>query len=252
MKAKKKVLFAALFFALVAAYLTYQFLGNMKETENIKTDMTILVAKTDLSPGKTITGGDIDAIDVGEDSYIPISALTEKSEIIGKIARDRIIEGEIFAKERLVSGDENELAFMVPQGKRALAVNLDQFSGVGDLIRPNDYVDIYITAYEKTIETANSKLYMPETSILLLQDIQILAVSKGIRNTGEEDRTEIPTGYAVTVAITAEEGEKLVLGEEMGSIKMALRPFGDDSIYLTPGVVRDDLVTDKGKISIPK
>jgi hypothetical protein len=33
---------------------------------------------------------------------------------------------------------------------------------------------------------------------------------------------------------------------------MALRPFGDDSIYLTPGVVRDDLVTDKGKILIPK
>jgi len=56
----------------------------------------------------------------------------------------------------------------------------------------------------------------------------------------------------VTVAVSAEEGEKLVLGEEMGSIKLALRPFGDDSVYFTPGVVRNDLVTDKGKIVIPR
>ena len=252
MKTKKKILLAAVFFALLTAYLTYQFLGTMQKTEKAKSDKTILVAKVDLMPGQKIMGGDIDAIEVVEDSYIPVSALTDKAEIIGKIAKDKILSGETFVKDRLIGGDENELAFIVPDGKRALAVNIDEFSGVGDLIRPNDYVDIYITAYEKTIETANAKLYMPETSILLLQDIQVLAVSKTIRSTGEEDRTEIPKGYAVTVAITAEEGEKLVLGEEMGSIKMALRPFGDDSIYFTPGVVRDDLVTDKGKIVIPK
>ncbi|HKL10301.1 MAG TPA: Flp pilus assembly protein CpaB [Clostridia bacterium] len=252
MKAKKKILLAALIFAIAAAYLTYQFLGSIKTTDAVKNEKTILVAKRTLMPGSKISGTDIDSMDVGEDSYIPASALMDRNEIVGKITKERILEGEIFAGERMIENDEDELAFMVPVGKRAISVNIDQFSGVGDLIRPNDYVDIYITAYEKTIETASTKIYMPETSILLLQDIQVLAVSKQIMNVEGEERKEIPNSYAVTVAVSAEEGEKLVLGEEMGSIKLALRPFGDDSVYFTPGVVRNDLVTDKGKIVIPK
>jgi len=252
MKAKKKILLAALLFAIAAAYLTYQFLGSVNTSESPKNEKTILVAKKALMPGSKISVSDIDSMEVGEDSYIPASALIDRNEIVGKVTKERILEGEIFVKERMIKSDENELAFMVPTGKRAISVNIDQFSGVGDLIRPNDYVDIYITAYEKTIETASSKIYMPETSILLLQDIQVLAVSKEILNVEGEERKEIPNNYAVTVAVSAEEGEKLVLGEEMGSIKLALRPFGDDSEYFTPGVVRNDLVTDKGKIVIPK
>jgi len=182
MKAKKKILLAALFFAIAAAYLTYQFLGDIRTTDAARAEKTILVAKKTLMPGSKISGADIESMDVGEDSYIPASALTDRNEIVGMTTKERILEGEIFARERMIGNDENELAFMVPAGKRAISVNTDQFSGVGDLIRPNDYVDIYITAYEKTIETASSKIYMPETSILLLQDIQVLAVSKEILN----------------------------------------------------------------------
>ena len=252
MKTKKKILLAALFFAVLSAYLIYQFLGGMDETQETKAERIIFIAKTDLAPGSEISNADVEKMEISIDAYVPGSALSDMKEIVGKTAKDRIVEGEIFVEERLVDDDEKDLTFFVPQNKRAISVNTDEFSGVGDMIKPNDHVDIYITAYEKSIETANSKIYMPETSILLLQNIQVLAVSKEKLRTDEDEREEIPNNYAVTVAVTAEEGEKLVLGEEMGSIKFALRPFGDDSICFTPGVVRDDLVTDKGKISIPR
>ena len=60
MKAKKKILLAALFFAIAAAYLTYQFLGDIRTTDAARAEKTILVAKKTLMPGSKISGADIE------------------------------------------------------------------------------------------------------------------------------------------------------------------------------------------------
>lgn len=252
MKTKTKILLAALLFAALSAYLTHQFLEGLRQEKRVRETRILFVAERKLLPGESVTKRDVAEREVPEDSYLPEGFIDKPDQIIGRHVKKPIMKGEVFMEDRLLGKDEKALAYLVPKGKRAVSVAIDEFSGVGDLLRPEDRVDVYVTAYEKTVETAGSKLYLPETSILLLQDLQVLAVSKEFMRQEGDAREETPKAYAVTLAVSPEEGERLVLGEEMGSLKLALRPFNDDSIQFTPGVVRDDLVTDKGKIVIPK
>lgn len=84
---------------------------------------------------------------------------------------------------------------------------------------------------------------------MILQNILVLGMGQ-LQDVPEEPRTELPK--TVTLAVTLQEAERLALGEEMGVLKMALRRVGDHDIVLTQGVIREDLVTDRGKVVLPK
>lgn len=245
----KKIFVLALIISIITAYLTYDYLRSLQGNTVIEMK-TILVAAQDILPGEEIKESMIVELEVNKDSYSE-EGINNKNELIKKTAREKIFQGETIPSQRLIQEGENSIPFLIPDGKRAISIAIDEFSGVADLIKPNDFVDVYVTVEEKTIETKDSKIVYPQTSILLLQNIQVMAVSKQIIKQ-EKDRSDVPTKYAVTLAVSAQEGEKLILGEEMGNIKLALRGVGDDSIHLTPGMVREDLVTDKGKVVIYK
>ncbi len=246
----KKILIIAIFISFITAYLAYDYLDNIQEGSITIETKNIPVASRDILPGEMISPKMIVEIEVPENDF-SYKGIKNIDELVGKIAKEKIIEGESIPNERLLQDGEKHLPFLIPEGKRAISIAIDEFSGVADLIKPNDFVDIYVTVEEKVIDMKDSKIVHPKTSILLLQNIQIVAVSKEVLKK-EDERKDIPAKYAVTVAVKPSEGEKLVLGEEMGHIKLALRGIGDDSIHYTPGVVREDLVTEKGKVIIYK
>ncbi len=246
----KKILIFAMIISFITAYLAYDYLNNIQQGSAVKETATIPVASRDILPGETISENMITEIKVPESDLLNMG-IRNIGDISGKIAKEKIIKGESIPDERLLQDGETHLPFLIPEGKRAISIAIDEFSGVADLIKPNDFVDIYVTVEEKVIDMKDSKIVHPKTSILLLQNIQVIAVSKEVLKKKNE-REDVPEEYAVTVAVKPSDGEKLVLGEEMGNIKLALRGIGDDSIHYTPGVIREDLVTEKGKVVIYK
>lgn len=245
----KKIFILALIISIITAYLTYGYLKSLQKDTKIKTK-NILVAAQDIQPGQKISINMIKDLEVNQDSYIK-EGINNKSELVNQIVREKIYKGETIPQKRLIKEGELHLPFLIPEGKRAISIVIDEFSGVADLIQPNDFVDIYVTVEENNIDTNDSVIVYPQTSILLLQNIQVMAISKQTIKK-EEQRIDTPSKYAVTLAVSASDGEKMILGEEIGNIKLALRGVGDDSIHLTPGVVRQDLVTEKGKVVLYK
>ncbi len=245
----KKIFFFAIIVSLITAYLAYDYLNKLQQGSSVMKTKTMLIASQDIMPGEKISKNMITDIEVPEESYSPMG-IHNINELTEKVAKEKILKGEIIPHERLLQEGETQLPFLIPDGKRALSLAIDEFSGVADLVKPNDFIDIYITVEEEIIDMQDSKIVHPKTSILLLQNIQVMAISKEVMKS--EDEREVPAKYAVTVAVDPSDGEKLVLGEEMGNIKIALRGIGDESIYFTPGVVREDLVTEKGQVVIYK
>ena len=246
----KKIFIFALIISLVTAYLAYDYLNKVQQGSAQIETKKILVASRDILPGEKISKNMITDIEVPKDSYSTVG-IHNINDLTEKVAKEKILKGEVIPDKRLLQEGETQLPFLLPDGKRGISIAIDEFSGVADLIKPNDFVDIYVTVEEKVIDMRDSKIVHPKTSILLLQNIQVMAISKEVIKS-EEERMEVPQKYAVTVAVAPSDGEKLVLGEEMGNIKLALRGVGDDSIYFTPGMVREDLVTEKGKVVIYK
>lgn len=245
----KKILLAAIIISLITAYFTFLFLRNLQQSGTVISETkTILVASRDILPGEIITDSMLEEIDVNKDSYIE-QGISNKNDLMNKSVREKIFKGETIPFERLVQEGETSLPFLIPEGKRAVSLAVDEFNGVADLIQPDDFVDVYVTVDEKAIDMNNQKIVYPQITTLLLQNIQVMAISKKVEKS-EDSRTDVPSKYAVTLAVSAIDGEKLILAEEMGKIKLALRRVKDDSIYLTPGIIRQDLVTEKGKVVI--
>lgn len=246
-----KLLLISLALAILATYIGY---GYLKKIENASLDkpkyIKIIVAARDIPARAKIDSNMIEEIEVNETSYL-LNSLQKKDEILGKFTKEKILKGELIPRERLMEEDTEDLSLRIPEGKRAVSISMDEMSGVGDLIRPGDYVDVYVTVDQYIIDKKTSKTIYPQITKLLLQDIEVLAVSKEMKRV-DDQRTDIPVAYAVTLGVNAYEGEKLVHGEDFGRLKLALRPLTDKNIYNTPGTIRFDIVPEKGVFTIQK
>ncbi|MDF2524360.1 MAG: cpaB, partial [Clostridiales bacterium] len=161
----------------------------------------------------------------------------------------KIIEGEQVLKDRIVGEEKTLLSYSIPQGKRAVTVNVNEAAEVADFIRPGDYVDIIVTSDKYEYEDGKARTIYAKTTKIILQNILILGMGQ-LQDIPEKARQAFPK--TVTLAVSPDEAEKLVYGEETGVMRMALRRIGEHDITETKGIIREDISSEKGKWVIPK
>ena len=90
----------------------------------------------------------------------------------------------------------------------------------------------------------------PDEARMILQNIEVLAVNKQINRpdseSGKEDGIdEVESSFLVTLSIPVFAAERLVLAENIGNIKLALRPFREERTVTTKGTTVQDLYVDE-------
>lgn len=246
----KKILLIALILSIITAYSTYAYLKNLNNAENKPEYIQLIVASRDILSKEKITQDMLKKVKVIKGTHV-VTSVQDMDKIVGMYAKEKILKGEVIPEDRLYKENEKNLSFRIPNGKRAISIAVNEIIGVGDMVKPGDYVDIYVTVNEKRIDGKYSTTLYPDITKLLLQNVKVLAIEKE-QFPNEEERKEIPNMYSVTLAVSPLDGEKLILGEEIGSLRLALRPLQEDTIYETPGAIREDLVPNKGVRDIPK
>ena len=113
---------------------------------------------------------------------------------------------------------------LIPEGMRALSVRVDEVIGVAGFVTPQTRVDVILTMTPIGSDDPVSKV--------ILQNVQALAAGQVIQR-NEEGEPMLVT--VVTVLVTLEEAEKLVLATNQGRIQMALRNTLDLEEIETPG-----------------
>lgn len=106
--------------------------------------------------------------------------------------------------------DPNEMT--ITPGMRAVSIRVNDQDGVSGFVLPGDRVNIMLTRSDAGDGSA------PETHILL-QDVRVLAVDQATEDGAEGPRV-VDT---VTVEVTPDMVQKLILAQELGSITIALR-----------------------------
>lgn len=158
----------------------------------------------------------------------PSSVLTGRLDTAVK-AGDPVLTSHILDETK-----ENVIAVRLPAGMRAVAIEVSADSMVGGFIGPGDYVDIVMT-YRASFEPQEDNPEIREmvdrnlnrlAAQTLLQNIQVLAVDQTADGRGGEAKL----GRTVTLAVTAQEAEKLILGDDLGDLRLVLRAFADDTI----------------------
>lgn len=240
MNKRNSLLMISLLLALATAGAAFFWLKTQDSITTKPVEKAALwTAKEDIAAGAVITEKLIEKTMVPQ-TQIPEGVYTDSKEIIGRYAKDSILKGESFPPQRLYSESDRLLSMKLQPGFRAFSISMTQFSGVADLIKPGDRVDVFV--FLKEIEK-ESVVVRSDIAQILLQNVEVLAVRKETQK-DSPPAEEISDLYAVTVAVPVKEVEKLILGEETGLLKIALRPFEEKTTYTSYGVIWKELLLD--------
>ena len=240
----KKIAIIAIGAALITSFLIYFYLSGIDGTSNTARTKIAYVAAEDIAAKVVINEKMITQIKVPLDITLPIG-ISDKTEIIGKMTKERIVKGEPILIERLFEEKMTTMPYAIPKGKRAMTISVNEISEVSTFMTPGDYVDIIVTFEEKDKELGGRKIFYPKYTKVLMQNVLVLGIG---RNMEEVNKIEGNLPTSVTLAVSLLDAERLIISEESGTLRLVLRPALDDTITTTPGAIRDDLMTPKSKV----
>jgi pilus assembly protein CpaB len=115
------------------------------------------------------------------------------------------------------------MTYLVPQGHRAVTVAVNEVAGVAGFLTPADRVDLVVTTLPPGSTDTISKI--------ILQNVPILATGQ-FTEQKEGKAVIVPT---VTLDLTPEDSEKLVLAASKGPLQMLLRNVADTAPVVSRG-----------------
>ncbi|MDP4178436.1 MAG: Flp pilus assembly protein CpaB [Bacillota bacterium] len=238
--AGKKLIIISFILAIAASICIFAYLKSLKspKKEEVK-KITILVASEKIPARTQITDKMIKKIEVPADSIFN-NYISDESKISGKYTKYDILSNEGFSTDKLVDKDGNELGYKVEDNHRAVSMNAAGDSGVADLIKPGDYVDVVVFLAEKKDGT---KVIREEQAKTIIQNIMVLAIDTQI-NRDEKQLDKVPNNFFVTLSVPISEVEKMILAESMGNVKLVLRPLKKEEDNKTTGITGSQLISD--------
>jgi pilus assembly protein CpaB len=223
------VLIGAVIFGVLAATAVSAYLRNVRENT---TPRAMVVAKVDIPLGAKITADYLTTVDVPK-AATPDGTFTQPDQIIGRITTTRISAREPLIASRLaVVGAAGGLSAVIPEGSRAMAINVDDETGLAGFLLPGTLVDV--------LAVINSENHQGLISKIVLQKIKVLANGQ---NLDQSSNDREPNGVrTVTLQVTPDQSEKLALAAAEGKLRLALRNATDRSDEQTNGVTKQTIL----------
>ncbi|TYQ12969.1 UNVERIFIED_CONTAM: pilus assembly protein CpaB [Acetivibrio alkalicellulosi] len=226
----KRVILISLILAVFTTGLVYLYIKSVTTVTETVEYINVYVAAKTLPAQHMVTEQDIKVSKVTRE-YLSSKAVLNPADIIGKRVMDRIIEGEQILWDRLAEEEELAPAFRLPHGKRAVALNVNEQTAVGYLIKPGDMVDVI------------GNFGNPDISRTIIQNVQVIATGQYMQ--GDEGKPG-EAHKTVTLSVSPQEAEKISFITEFASIRLVLRNIEDESNINTDGIIREDLTGSKG------
>jgi pilus assembly protein CpaB len=227
----------AIVLGLLAAKITRDVLAQRSAPQVVKTDLAqIVVAKHTITPGQEIRADDITVGEVPA-KRIPEGAFKNTTDLIGRVAQIQFGKDQVLVESLLApKGSGNGLAALVPDGMRAMTLQVDEFSGVAGMLVPGSHVDVIAA-----MQGANGE----PVARTIVQNVKVQAVGQKLTiapppaaNEKKENANEPapePT-RSVTLLVTPEQAEGLELACTTGRPRLVLRGGRDDNTAASQGV----------------
>lgn len=186
----------------------------------------ILVAKSDVAMGQTLSSGDVQwqawpAATAGGNFIRKTDRPDAIETLSGQIARYPFVSGEPIREAKLVNAKGSGfMAAILPSGMRAISTQISPETGAGGFILPNDHVDVILTRRGRDGDKAGGE----QTSETVLANIRVLAIDQNVEEKGGQ---KVVVGKTATLALSPGQAETLALAQQMGSLSLALRSITD-------------------------
>ncbi len=195
----------------------------------------IFVALEDIPMGDLVTAESIKLEEWPMDK-VPEGAMTNLEQIEGRRPKAKVWAGTVILDHQLFAPGVSAggAAPQIPIGYRVVSVRVDAESGISNLIRPGDRVDVLL--YVKR----NPGMATTTSTRTIFQDLKVFAVND-VFDLGQTEGKETFVAKTVSLLVTPVQMEKFTLAAELGQIRLALRSHEDKSHVDLTGAFPEDM-----------
>ena len=185
---------------------------------------TVAIAATALSVGSIVREEDVRLVFWPSDA-VPEGYAESAAEVIGRGVITEVRVNEPLLQSKLAElGSGGGLPITIPPGMRAVSVRVDDVIGVAGFVVPSTRVDLLVTLTPPGSGDTASRVF--------LQNVNAVAAGQEIQR-GDDGAPMTVT--VITLLVTPEDAERLVLAASQGRIQMALRNTLDIDTLSTSG-----------------
>ena len=191
----------------------------------------IAIANADIELGGRISREMVRMADWPQGS-VPAGAFEDPAALEGRVVLVAMQRGEPLTEARLAPvGTKGGLSAVVPTGKRAMTVRVNDVVGVAGFALPGTYVDVMVNTQDEG-GARNDRDH--SISKIVLERILVLAVAQE----ADRDTTRPKVVNAVTLEVSPDEAELLDLARSVGNLSLVLRNQIDSDPSATAGITK--------------
>lgn len=270
-----KALTLSLVMAVIAVFFVQSYVTSIEDEAKKKfgTEVLVLKAKSDIKENDTINETMIEFALIPKRFLEPAAVVFEgkeenketarsKKSMAGTVAIVPIKKGEQITYNKTTEpGLRTGLAPQIAPGRRAIAINVNEVSGVSKLIKPGDRVDLI-----GVIDTGGGK--EGKIAKTLLQDVVVLSVGRRVTNNvarvieadsyGGKDKVrslaEDTSFTSITLEVEPQQAQMMALVTSNGDAALSLSLRNNDDTEranLGSTIVQDILGADAARVRAP-
>jgi pilus assembly protein CpaB len=219
-KSNMVLLLVAIIMGAIAAFMARSFIQGQSQTVTQATK-TIIVAASSIDVGTVMTDAYIAEIQ-WHSATLPEGAFTSKEEFLSgnrRYALVPIARNEPILRSKVAeTGNGGILSAMLDKNMRAVTIRVDDVSGVAGFILPGSRVDVALIRTETTGEgpTTSSNIFLQNVKVLATDQVTGMTVEKAAQ-----------VARAVTLEVSAEDAQKILIAEKVGKLSLILRQTGN-------------------------
>ena len=168
-----------------------------------------------------------DALRVQQLPVNPPSAIRDVSSATGRIPVFDMAPDTPLLENQLSSG----LAIRLQEGERAVAIKADEIMGVGNKIRPGDFVDVFfiLKSDNKEIEQGQGRLLLARKRVLAFGNASVDGVPSA-EGQGAQGQQRAEAARTAVLAVPVEDINRLAVSDQVGRLVLALRNPSDTAV----------------------
>jgi pilus assembly protein CpaB len=227
---------------LVAAVAARKYMAQANGPRHEVHTQRIVVASHDVAPGTALTQGDLTLQSIPMDASAT-GTFAQVSDVVGRVTLASLgKEKAVIAAMLAPTGTNSGLQSLIPEGMRAMTLEVNEFSGVAGLLTPGCRVDVLATLRPDQKDGVTTRV--------IAQNLQVKAVGQSLsaqpeaksddkNNKERKEQTLLPR--SVTLLATPKQAEMIQLACDSGRPWLVLRGGKDDAPIATPGVTLAEL-----------
>jgi pilus assembly protein CpaB len=247
---KRPILFA-LIFAVVAAFFAYMYMSDLETKYKTMSEPVKTVISVQRIPQGTVIQSNMVAEKYIPKEYAQPKVFQNMKELFTEngaavyISLNTIEENEQILSTKISKTNEDAgISNLIPDGKKALSVNFDL--DAANILTPGTRIDIFsIVGYVDT----NKELQ--ESVFAAAQNILVLAVGNSCIGSAKKQDDDLGNLSVITMAVSVEEAQRILLAGEKGSLKYVIRPSGDIEIEDIKPLKLSSMIKDLSKTALP-